>query len=67
VNSDENQELPQAFGIRSIPNVIAFKDGKSAELFMGAIPEGQVRPFFEKLLPSPSELALARAGRAKQN
>jgi putative thioredoxin len=61
INSDENQELSQAFGIRSIPNVIAFKDGKPVSQFMGAVPEGQVRAFFEKLLPSPSELALARA------
>jgi len=61
INSDENQELSQAFGIRSIPNVIAFKDGKAVSQFLGAVPEGQVRAFFDKLLPSPSELALARA------
>ena len=61
VNSDENQELSQSFSIRSIPNVIAFKDGRPAAQFMGAIPEGEVRAFFEKLLPSASELALARA------
>jgi putative thioredoxin len=61
INSDENQELSQAFAVRSIPNVIAFKDGKAVAQFMGAVPEGQVRAFFDKLLPSPSELALARA------
>ena len=61
VNSDESQELSQTFGIRSIPNVIAFKDGRPAAQFTGAIPEGQVRAFFDKLLPSASELALARA------
>jgi putative thioredoxin len=61
VNSDENQELSQSFAIRSIPNVIAFKDGRPAAQFMGAIPEGEVRAFFDKLLPSASELALARA------
>ena len=61
INSDDNQEISQAFGIRSIPNVIAFKDGKAVSQFMGAIPEGEVRAFFDKLLPSASELALARA------
>ena len=61
VNSDENQELSQAFAVRSIPNVIAFKDGRAAAQFMGAVPEGEVRAFFDKLLPSASELALARA------
>jgi putative thioredoxin len=61
VNSDENQELSAAFNIRSIPNVIAFKDGKAVSQFMGALPEPQVRAFFDKLLPSASELALASA------
>jgi putative thioredoxin len=61
INSDENQELAAAMNIRSIPNVIAFKDGKAVSQFMGAVPESQVRAFFDKLLPSPSELALAEA------
>ncbi|HEX5612474.1 MAG TPA: thioredoxin [Burkholderiales bacterium] len=58
VNSDENPELSSAFGIRSIPNVIAFRDGKAVSQFLGALAEGQVRAFIEKLLP-PRELALA--------
>jgi putative thioredoxin len=61
INSDENQELSTAFGIRSIPNVIAFRDGKPVSQFMGALPEGQVRAFIDKLLPPPQ---LALAGRA---
>ena len=61
INSDENQELSAAFNVRSIPNVIAFKGGRAEAQFMGAVPEGQVRAFFDKLLPSASELALARA------
>ena len=61
VNSDENPELSQAFAVRSIPNVIAIRDGKAVAQFMGAVPEGQVRAFFDKLLPSASELALAAA------
>ena len=61
VNSDENPEISSALHIRSIPNVIAFKGGQAAAQFLGAVPEGQVRTFFDKLLPSPSELALARA------
>ena len=61
INSDENQALSQAFGICSIPNVIAFKNGRPEAQFMGAVPESQVRAFFDKLLPSSSELALAQA------
>ena len=61
VNSDENQELSQAFNIRSIPNVIAFKDGRAVAQFMGAIPEGQVREFFGQLVPSAGEETLRAA------
>jgi putative thioredoxin len=61
VNSDENPELSQAFQIRSIPNVIAFKAGKAAAQFVGAQPEAQVRAFIEKLLPSQMEAALKNA------
>lgn len=61
VNSDENPELSNAFNIRSIPNVMAFKDGQAVAQFMGAIPEPQVRSFFAKLLPSEGEAALQAA------
>ena len=64
VNIDENPELASAFGIRSIPAVFGFRDGRAEAQFLGALPEGQVRAFIEKLLPSASELALERAERA---
>jgi putative thioredoxin len=61
INSDENPELSQAFNIRSIPNVIAFKDGRAVAQFMGAIPEAQVREFFGQLVPSAGEETLKAA------
>lgn len=61
VNTDENPELASAFGIRSIPAVFGFRDGRPVAQFLGALPEGQVRAFIEKLLPSASEMALERA------
>ncbi|MBM3385820.1 MAG: thioredoxin [Betaproteobacteria bacterium] len=61
INSDGNQDLSQAFAVRSIPNVIAFRNGEPVAQFLGAQPEGQVRAFFDKLLPSAAELALAAA------
>src|SRR2546421_1080079 len=61
VNSDENQELAQAFGVRSIPDVMAFRDGKPVAHFLGALPESQVRAFIEKLMPSPFEAKIAAA------
>lgn len=61
VDSDANPELSAAFGIRSIPNVIAFKDGRAVAQFLGAQPETQVRAFFAQLLPSEAAEALAQA------
>lgn len=56
VNSDENPELSQAFRIRSIPYVVAFVDGRPVDQFMGALTEGQLREFIDRLIPKPSQL-----------
>jgi putative thioredoxin len=48
VNSDEEQQLAGAFGIRSIPTVILMKNGQPVDGFMGALPEGKVREFLDK-------------------
>jgi len=61
VNADENLELSARYGVRSIPDVRAFRDGRPVAQFLGALPESEVRRFIETLLPSPSEEALARA------
>ncbi len=55
VNSDENQELAIRYGVRGIPAVKAFVNGELADEFTGALPEGQVREFIERLIPSPAE------------
>ncbi|MEW6164404.1 MAG: tetratricopeptide repeat protein [Pseudomonadota bacterium] len=68
VNSDENQELSARYGVRGIPAVKAFVGGQLVDEFTGALPEGQIREFLERLIPSPAEplrleaLALATAG-----
>ena len=61
VNSDENQDLAAAYGIRSIPDVMAFRDGEAVSHFLGALPESQVRAFIDNLIPTPSQLEQARA------
>ena len=38
VNTDDNPELAQRFGIMSIPTVMVFKDGKDASTTIGAGP-----------------------------
>ena len=56
INSDDEQQLAQAFGIRSIPTCVLLIGGKPADGFMGALPEGKVREFLDKHLPSEGEL-----------
>lgn len=59
INSDEEQQLSAAFGVRSIPTCILMIGGKPVDGFAGALPEGQLRAFLDKHLPSPDELAAA--------
>jgi putative thioredoxin len=61
---DTNQRLSQAFRVQGIPAVKAFKDGRVAAEFTGAIPPAQVEAFFDKLVPSDAELAAAEAVRS---
>ncbi|OQA32192.1 MAG: Thioredoxin-1 [Betaproteobacteria bacterium ADurb.Bin341] len=51
VNSDEFPQIAQHFGVRSIPTVKVIKEGRLADEFNGALPEGEVRAFIERLLP----------------
>jgi putative thioredoxin len=58
---DANQALSQSFGIRGIPAVKAFRDGKVVEEFTGAAPAEQVERFLDSLLPSEAD-ALVESG-----
>ena len=57
LDTDANQQLAAAFDIRGIPAVKAFRDGKIAAEFTGAIPPAQVEAFFDGIAPSEAELA----------
>ena len=48
VDSDQEQELSQAFGIRSIPTCVLIMAGKPVDGFTGALPEGQIKAFLDK-------------------
>jgi len=56
INSDEQQELAGAFGIRSIPTCVLMMGGKPVDGFMGALPEGKLREFLDKHLPGEAQL-----------
>ena len=57
INTEEEQQLASAFGIRSIPTCILLKGGQPVDGFAGALPEGDVRAFLDKHVPSEGELA----------
>lgn len=61
LNTDENPRTAMAFQIQGIPAVKAFRDGNVIAEFTGAIPEAQVRAFFQRLQPDPAELAAREA------
>ena len=49
MNIDEHPAIPGQMGIQSIPAVIAFVNGQPADGFLGALPEGQVTAFIERI------------------
>lgn len=55
VDVDANPRLQQAFGVESIPNVIAIVKGQPVPLFQSALPEPQVKAYFDELLKLAGE------------
>lgn len=49
INSDENPEIAQHFGVRSIPSVKVLFQGQLVDEFNGALPEGQIREFLDRI------------------
>lgn len=43
VNIDDNPVTPNEFGVRGIPTMILFKDGKAVDTKIGAMPKGQMK------------------------
>ena len=56
IDSDQQQQLAAMFGIRSIPTCVLMMNGQPVDGFTGALPEGQLRAFLDKHLPSAEEL-----------
>jgi thioredoxin 1 len=50
VNTDENQEISQAFGIMSIPTLAIFKGGKVVDGVIGAAPKHMLKELLDKQL-----------------
>jgi putative thioredoxin len=52
VDVDSNQRLAAQFQVQGIPAVKAFRDGRIANEFVGALPPAKVEEFFDSLVPS---------------
>lgn len=61
VDVDSNQMLARAFQVQGIPAVKAFRDGKVAAEFTGAVPPAAIEQFLDGLVPSEAD-ELAAAG-----
>ena len=55
VDVDANPGLQMQFGVRGIPAVKAFRDGRVVQEFVGAQPAAMVERFLDSLVPSPAE------------
>ena len=50
VNVDESPATPGKYGIRGIPTIILFKDGKVMDQVVGAVPKAQLEALIKKAL-----------------
>ncbi len=50
LNVDESPAAAQAFGVRSIPTLLVFKNGKVAEQQIGAVPQPRIAEMLERQL-----------------
>jgi thioredoxin 1 len=48
MNVDENANVPASFGVRSIPYMALFKDGKLVDSIVGAVPKTKLVDMIEK-------------------
>jgi putative thioredoxin len=61
VNTDEEQELAQQVGIRSLPTVVLFKNRNAVDHFIGVVAETQIRAMLDRHLPGNAAGPLERA------
>jgi putative thioredoxin len=62
VNTDEEQQVAGQFGIRSIPTVMLFHQGRAVEQFVGVQPEPAIRALLDKYLAAAADAGPDTAG-----
>ena len=61
VNTDENEELAQAFQVNGIPAVYAIRNGKLVDQFTGLLQDEELREFINRLIPTADQKKADRA------
>ncbi len=56
IDSDQEQQLGAAFGIKSIPTCILLMNGQPVDGFTGALPAGKIKEFLDKHLPPAGDI-----------
>jgi len=52
LNTDDNVNTPMSYGIRGIPTLIVFKDGKEAARIVGYRPKADLKKQLDAVLPA---------------
>jgi thioredoxin 1 len=50
LNVDENPSTPGQYGVRGIPTLILFKEGKVLDQIVGSVPKARLKAMIEKAL-----------------
>ncbi len=50
INIDQNQKTPRNYGVRGIPTLMVFKNGKVEATQIGAVSKGQLAQMIDKAL-----------------
>jgi thioredoxin 1 len=50
MNVDDHQQVPQQYGIRSIPTLLVFKGGRVVDTIVGAVPKSKLEESLKKAI-----------------
>lgn len=59
LNIEDNQQVAEQLGVRSVPDVKLISQGGLVDQFQGALPEKQIREWLAKYFPPPAEAPLS--------
>jgi thioredoxin 1 len=57
VNVDQNGATPSRYGIRGIPALLFFKDGKVADQIVGYVPQDVIEQKVQRLIAEPTAIS----------